>query len=241
LSIVCISDHDNLAAYFEIREYAESCGILLIPGTELSSEFNDIDVHLLAYAFDPLNEAMTKALVNFREGRRTRGERMVEKLQSIGLAISIERVREIQGEGAFGRPHVARALVETGAVATIDEAFRKYLGPGLPGWVSKPRFEVEEVVKLVHAAGGVVSIAHPTLYPEHIRIVPELLELGVDAIEILHPKVDDAHRRHYSALAKEKGKFITGGSDDHGFDSRCTIGSIRVPEESIRPIVDRMQ
>lgn len=241
LSIICISDHDNLAAFFEIREYAASKNLLLVPGTELSSEFNDIDVHLLAYAFDPSDAAMSAALVQFREGRATRGERMVQKLQQLGLKITIERVRELQGEGAFGRPHVARALVETGAVSTIDEAFRKYLGPGLPGWVSKPRFEVEQVVKLVHDAGGVVSVAHPTLYPDHRNVVPRLLDLGVDAIEVLHPKVDDAHRRHYSALAKDRGSFITGGSDDHGFESRCTIGSIRVPEESIEPILERMR
>lgn len=240
LSIVAISDHDNLAAYFEIKEYAASLDVTLIPATELSSEFEEVDVHLLAYAFDPSDQRMTDALVKFREGRLSRGERMVERLRQLGLRIEIDRVREIQGGGAFGRPHVARALVETGAVASIDEAFRKYLGPGLPGWVSKPRFEVEQVVDLVHAAGGVLSIAHPTLYPDHERRVPQILEMGVDAVEVMHPNVDHLWRKHYTQLAKSMSRFTTGGSDDHGFEARRTIGSVRFPEEEIRPILERL-
>lgn len=240
LSIVAISDHDNLAAYFEIRDYALAQGVTLIPASELSSEFEGIDVHLLAYAFDPADAAITEALSKFREGRDTRGVQMVANLQAAGLRISIERVKEIQGEGAFGRPHIARALMETGAVSSVDEAFRKYLGPGCPGYVTKPRFEVSEVVGLVHAAGGVVSIAHPTLYPDHRLHVPQILECGVDAIEVQHPNVDNPARAHYTKLAKSMNRFTTGGSDDHGFAARRTIGSVRVSEKDLAPILERI-
>src|SRR5205085_4723111 len=103
---------------------------------------------------------------------------------------------------AVGRPHVARALVEAKYVESVSEAFDKLLRPGKPGYVEKDRFAIEEAVALMHATGGVTSIAHPTLYPDHERIVPQLLDAGIDGIEVLHPDVDAASREMYTNLAR---------------------------------------
>jgi 3',5'-nucleoside bisphosphate phosphatase len=241
LEILCISDHDNLAAYFEIKPYADQRGVTLVPGMELSCIHAGIDVHVLAYAFNAHDERIEQRLRGFRETRQQRGYAIVDRLRALGLNISPERVDRLAAGGATGRPHVARALVEAGYVASVSEAFDKYLGTGKPGYVEKERFAIREAVELIRTAGGVTSIAHPTLYPNHSKLVPELLDLGIDAVEVLHPQVDENHRHRYASIARFRGKFTTGGSDDHGtVKTSETLGTIRVPETMIQPVLDRL-
>lgn len=241
IEIVSISDHDNLAAYFEIKSYADQARVTLIPGVELSCAYAGVDVHILAYAFDPLDERVEQRLTRFREMRQTRGRRMVERLRSLGYRIDGHRVDQLSAGGAVGRPHVARALVEAGYVASVDEAFDKLIGTGKPAYVGKERFRVDEAVTLIRSAGGVTSIAHPTLYPNHEQIVPKLLDAGIDGVEVFHPEVDEASRESYSSLARFRGKMLTGGSDDHGTVKEVeTLGTIRVPESLIGPILERL-
>ncbi|HVR37722.1 MAG TPA: PHP domain-containing protein [Thermoanaerobaculia bacterium] len=241
ISIVAISDHDNLAAYFEARRYADSVGMVLVPAMELSCIYEGIDVHVLAYAFNAMDERIDARLRSFRETRHRRGYAMVERLHELGYTISAERVDQLAAGGALGRPHVARALVEAGHVATVSEAFDKLLGAGKPAYIEKERFRIAEAVALIHDAGGVTSIAHPTLYPDHERIVPELLDLGIDGVEAFHPDVDEINRERYSNLARFRGKLVTGGSDDHGtVKTSETLGTIRVPETLITPILERL-
>jgi 3',5'-nucleoside bisphosphate phosphatase len=241
ITILAISDHDNLAAYFEIKPYADTEGVTLVPATELSCMHRGVDVHLLAYAFDPHDERIEQRLRHFRDTRQRRGVAMVEKLRGHGLNITVQRVEELAAGGAVGRPHVARALVEGGYAASVAEAFDRYIGTGKPGYVHKERFAVDEAVALIHSARGVLSIAHPSLYPEHESLVPELFDLGVDAIEVLHPEVPPEDRDRYRNLARFRGKFSTGGSDDHGtVKTTETLGTIKVPEIAIQPILDRL-
>ncbi|HEU5163503.1 MAG TPA: PHP domain-containing protein [Thermoanaerobaculia bacterium] len=241
LSVIAISDHDTLRALPEAEPLARAAGILLIPAVELSITWEGVDVHLLAYAFDPEDAALADTLTRCRATRELRGETMAERLRSIGVAIDMDRLREICGGGSVGRPHVARCLVEIGAVASIDEAFERYLSPGCPGWVEKERIELDEAIALVHDAGGLTSIAHPTCYPDAERLVRAMVPHGVDAIEVLHPDVPSDAAARFRAIASEHGIFTTGGSDDHGFEGRKTIGSVPVPVAMIQPIVDRWQ
>ncbi|HUR80207.1 MAG TPA: PHP domain-containing protein [Thermoanaerobaculia bacterium] len=241
LTILSISDHDNLAAYFEIFQYATERGVALIPGIELSCIYEGVDVHVLAYAFDAHDDRIAGRLQRFRETREHRGHAIVDRLRSLGIDISAERVDQLAAGGSMGRPHVARALVEAGHVASVQEAFDKYLGPGKPGYIDKERFAVREAVALIRDAGGVTSIAHPTLYPDHNRLVPLLLDEGIDAVEVLHPQVDENHRHRYASVARFRGKFTTGGSDDHGsVKTTETLGTIRVPETMIQFVLDRL-
>jgi predicted metal-dependent phosphoesterase TrpH len=241
LDIIAISDHDQLAAYFEVKRYAEERGITLIPGVELSCAVDGVDVHILAYAFDAVDEQLNDRLRRFRETRHQRGYLMVERLRSLGYDISPQRVDELAAGGAMGRPHVARALVEAGYVSSVSEAFDKLLGTGKPAYIDKERFRIDDAVALIHAVGGVTSIAHPTLYPNHEQLVPRLLDAGVDAIEVYHPEVSEEWREKYGNVARFRGKFVTGGSDDHGsVKERETLGTVRVPENLIGPILERL-
>ncbi|HEX8252921.1 MAG TPA: PHP domain-containing protein [Thermoanaerobaculia bacterium] len=241
IEILAISDHDNLAAFFEIKSYADEQRVTLIPAIELSCESGGVDVHVLAYAFDPHDEHIDARLRQFRETRHRRGSAIVERLRTLGINISAQRIDELAAGGAMGRPHVARALVEAGHVANVAEAFDKYLGTGKPAYVEKERFSIEEAVALVHSAGGLTSVAHPSLYRDHETLVPQLLDRGVDAIEVMHPDVTKADRQRYTHLTRFRGKFITGGSDDHGKVKKTeTLGTVRVAEDLIRPILDRV-
>jgi len=240
ISILSISDHDNLTASRETASYARSRGIFLVPGTELSCQHDGVDVHVLAYGVDLDDPVLESRLASFRRTRDTRGEMMVERLRELGYPVSIDRVREIAGKGALGRPHVARALVEMGAVDSLDTAFRKFLGDGRPAFVDKQRFRIDEVVELAHNAGGLTSVAHPSVYRDHRRIVNELIDAGIDGIETRHPDIDEPQRDYYEKLARDRGLFITGGSDDHGNGGPKTIGSILVPESMIQGLLDRI-
>lgn len=241
LDIVAISDHDNVAAFFEIKPHADAAGVTLIPATELSCGYRGVDVHILAYAFDPHDERIEDRLRRFREVRQRRGTEIVERLKALGFEISPERVEQLAAGGAVGRPHVARALVERGHVSSISEAFDRLLGSGKPAYVEKARFEIPEAVQLIHDAGGVLSIAHAIHYPDDENMVIELLDAGIDAVEVFHPDIDAAHAEAYRNIARFRGKFITGGSDDHGKAKEVeTIGTVRVPEEMIAPILERL-
>ncbi len=241
IEIVAISDHDNIAAYFEIKTYAAEKGVTLIPATELSCAFEGVDIHILAYAFDPHDPRIEAHLQRFRNAREIRGRRIVERLRALDYNITSERVEELAAGGAVGRPHIARALVEAGYVADVSAAFDTLLRPGKPGYVEKDRFAIEEAVTLMRETGGVTSIAHPTLYPDHTSIVPRLLDAGIDGIEVLHPDVDAQWRETYSSLALFRGKIRTGGSDDHGTVKKVeTLGTIKVPEDWIGDILERL-
>ena len=242
ITILSISDHDNLAAFFEIKSYADEQGVALIPGVELSCEFEGVDVHILAYAFDPHDEEIGKRLKSFRDARERRGSAMVDRLQKLGYKVTMERVEELAAGGAIGRPHVARALVERGYATSVSNAFDKLLGTGKPGYVEKERFRIGEAVSLIRSAGGVTSVAHPSLYPNHAKLTAKVLDSGVDAVEAYHPEVSAGDRQMYSNLARFRGKFITGGSDDHGsVKTSETLGTVKVPESLIGPILERLR
>lgn len=201
-----------------------------------------MDVHILAYAFDPLDERVEQRLARFRATRQTRGRRMVERLRALGYRIDSDRVEQLAAGGAVGRPHVARALVEAGYIRSVSEAFDTLIGAGKPAYVDKERFRIDEAVALIRAAGGVTSVAHPTLYPGHEKMLPVLLDAGIDGVEVFHPEVSDSWRENYTSLARFRGKMVTGGSDDHGSVKEVeTLGTIRVPESLIGPIMERMK
>lgn len=241
IEIVAISDHDNLAAFYEIGPYASERHVTLIPAIELSCGHDGVDVHLLAYAFDALDESIEIRLRSFRESRLRRGHAIVRRLQDLGCPIRAERVEELAAGGAVGRPHIARALVESGFASSVSDAFDRYLGTGKPANVEKERFRIAEAVAMIHAAGGLTSVAHPTLYPDHEHLVPKLLDLGVDGVEVIHPDVGELDRERYTNLARFRGKMTTGGSDDHGtVKTTQTLGSFKVPETMIQPILERM-
>jgi predicted metal-dependent phosphoesterase TrpH len=166
---------------------------------------------------------------------------MVERLIELGHPITLERVQEICGGGSLGRPHLARALVECGSVASIDAAFDELLSPGKPGYVDVARIESEEAIALIHRAGGFASVAHAAVYADGDAVIDALIGAGLDGIEVFHPDVDAEHADRYLALAVQHGLVVTGGSDYHGFEGSRHIGEVMLPEPYTARFVERLR
>ena len=229
LSAISITDHDAIDGFVEAKEKAEELGIELIPGVELSVVHKGEDFHLLAYLVDYENPEFLKKINSFREERSVRGEKMVEKLNELGIDLRIDTVKAIAGNGAVGRPHLADALLKEEFVHTYDEAFARYLGYHAPAYVPKKYLTPKEAIDLIHLVRGVVVFAHPgTSRSEHA--IYDFLEMGLDGIEAYHSQHDRHMTTHYINLAKKFGLIYTGGSDCHGRrKGKVLIGTVKVP------------
>jgi predicted metal-dependent phosphoesterase TrpH len=233
LTAIALTDHDTLAGLPEALAEGARSGLRVVIGCEFSVQVSWGEMHLLGY-FLPLGWPPLEAFLDrCRTDRVRRGREMVQKLGGLGVPLTEEDVlREADG-GAIGRPHVARALLRTGQVQTVQEAFDRYLGSHRPGFVEKrlPRFR--EVADLVHAAGGVVSAAH-LRDRGHRGFLASLKEEGLDAVETRHPRHDPELRSRLTDVAIQLELCRTGGSDWHGEADLlpgAELGGQQVPAE----------
>lgn len=234
LAALSITDHDTIAAYPTARLAAERYGIELIPGVELSAPIEGHDVHLLGYGFDLAHAGLRAHLARYRTQRLERAEEMVARLGALGAPVALDRVLTLAGGGAVGRPHVARALLEAGHVETVQDAFVRFLGDGGPAAVPKGTASPEELIALVHDAGGVCVLAHPGAWitPD---VFARLLAAGLDGVEVIHPAHDEVLVEYWRIVARRHGLIETGGSDYHGFreDEEERFGAYTVPAAAL--------
>lgn len=229
LSAISLTDHDSVAGVQEAQNIGRDIGVEVIPGTELSAHEAGMDIHILGYFIDPTNSNLLAYLQKFQDARRNRAKKIVARLNRLGVRITMAHVLHKAGDATIGRPHVADVLVEEGFVFSHDHAFQKYLGYGKPAYQPKFVLTPREAVEIIHAAGGLASLAHPVLYRRD-ALIPDLIKQGLDGIEVMHIKHGRADVRRYSDMAKRYGLLITGGSDCHG-DGRgqAVMGTVQVP------------
>jgi len=217
LTSFALTDHDTLQGLPEARAEAERRGLRLISGAEISAEWGgQDDIHILALFVDENNDRFNSALAGRQEERRTRGERMAQRLVEAGFAIDLDAIRADVGDGVWGRPHLARALIRAGYAASNDEAFDRFLGRDHPWYVPYEKWRAGEVVAAIRDAGGVSSLAHAVWYKDGDNLIRALAEAGLDAIEVFHPDHDPACERRLATIALELGLASTAGSDFHG-------------------------
>ncbi|MGK2966202.1 MAG: PHP domain-containing protein, partial [Tepidiformaceae bacterium] len=201
--VLSLTDHDTTAGQAEARAAAERLGMRLVPGVELSTDLGTSDVHLLGYGYDAEAKAFQEFLAWQREGRMGRTARIVEILAENGVPVRLGRVLEIAGDATVGRPHVARALVEAGHAASVQEAFDRWLGNGKPADVPRPKLSPEDAIRTVHEAGGVVFIAHPVFMGERYReMIGQLVQWGADGIETYYKHYETDTIARHAAIAK---------------------------------------
>lgn len=215
LTTLAITDHDTTNGLAEAQVAAQAAGIELIPGVEFGCELPFGEVHMLGYLFDPAHPALVAKLAWLREGRLLRGREMVEKLQALGQPVQWARVQAIAGAGAVGRPHVAQALVELGAVADTNEAFSRYLAWGGPAYVPRRRLDPPDVIALMREAGGVAALAHPARIPDLEALLARWVPAGLAGLETYYGEYDGPTVVRLAALANRFGLVPTGGSDYH--------------------------
>jgi predicted metal-dependent phosphoesterase TrpH len=241
IDAIAITDHDNVAAIDEAVEWGRSVGIFVVPGVELSITFGQKDIHLLAYFIDHRNEKLLEYLTFFRQERLKRAERMVAKLNKINVPLKLEAVLEQAGAGSVGRPHIAHALVEEGLTDSYHEAFEKYIGWGGPAYEKKFQLTPPEAFRLVNSVGGLSFFAHPGRYTNETESL-ELIKLGLDGIEVIHPSHNENQTQYYREIAHQYFMLESGGSDFHG--GRGTddsiFGAYTVPMEFVEAMRKRL-
>ena len=217
LDAFALTDHDTLQGLPEARAEASRRGIELISGAEISAEWGgQDDVHILALFVDEDNAAFNSTLTVRQRERRTRGERMAQKLVEHGYALDLDAIRADVGDGVWGRPHLARALVRAGHAKDNDDAFERFLGREHPWYVPYEKWKAVEVVRAIRDAGGVSSLAHAVWYKNGDALIRALAGEGLDAIEVFHPDHGPDEERRFLALARDLGLATTAGSDFHG-------------------------
>lgn len=245
VSVFAVTDHDTFAGSAAVRKLLQPDDPTLITGIELSAGEPGEDLHMLAYFFHTEtideNSAIARAVDEFRQRRMSRGERMVEKLIEQGLDITLESVLNIANGSPIGRPHIADALMKSGAVKTYDEAFYTWIGYGKPAFVDKENISPNAAIDLVHESGGIIALAHPGINKAEDEL-QRLIGYGLDCIEVLHPGNNAAQRKRYRKLAKARGLAISGGSDYHGRnDHHGDVGQMQVPYEYFERMAERAE
>ena len=229
LTALSITDHDILDGLPEALEAAREHGIELIPGIEMSAALNDADVHVLGLFIELNHAPLLEFLAQQRERRLERMRDMVAKLQSVGLAITVDDVMACAGKGTMGRPHVAEALLRRGHVASLREAFDRYIGGKGPGFVPGSTTEPRVVIELIRRAGGIPVLAHP-VYLKDDSLIDRFHAEGLVGLEVYHSSHDAAAIRRYERIAKRLGLLPTGGSDYHGGAKEgVPVGATAVP------------
>lgn len=250
VDVVALTDHDTVAGWGEAKEAvaarsAPSRALTLVPGMELSCQLDGRSVHLLAYLFDPAHAELARQVSLIRDDRTHRAKGMIAKLNDLGANVSWERVARIAGGAVVGRPHIARAMAEAGVVDTPAEAFTdEWIADGGRAFVGRYAITLGRAVRLVRAAGGVPVLAHPSSpgYEIPDDVIVALAATGLAGIEVNHPDHDDPERSRLTALARDLGILVTGGSDDHGtytpsMGNGGGIGTETTPDEEYEKLL----
>ncbi len=240
LRYIAVADHDTIdgiaPALAAARGYP---GLTVIPAVELSTEVSYGEVHVLGYFIDYADGELVEALSRLRHSRWERGRKMVARLAELGMDIDWRRVQEIAGSGSIGRPHLAQALLEKGYIATLREAFDRYIGRDGPAYVERAKITPVEAVQMLIRAKGLPVLAHPYTAAEPEAVIIELKAAGLVGIEAYYGQYGAEEISRLVALADSYGLITTGGSDFHGENSTvaAVIGGAPVPMEAAERLV----
>lgn len=214
LNAIAITDHDTIEGLNEAIETGNYLDILVIPGIEFSCSYEDLEVHVLGLFIDYKNKLYNEITNKLKLHRLKRTHRIIEKLNALGMDISIDEVNKLCNNSIIGRPHIARILVDKGYVSNIDEAFKLYLDKGRVAYFPRFKITINEAIEIIQKSNGISVIAHPGIY--NIDINHLLNQFNFDGIEVYHSKHKEEQECVYRKIALERNLIITGGSDYHG-------------------------
>ncbi|MGH3951307.1 MAG: PHP domain-containing protein [Pseudonocardiaceae bacterium] len=248
LDVIALTDHDTTEGWLPAAS-ALPAGLTLMPGAELSCVSDNgsgrrISVHLLAYLFDPASPAIVTEQRRLRVERRARLRVMAERMAADGLPVNPDELMAGLAEDApAGRPHLARALVQAGLVADVNEAFGRYLGSGRGYYLPRTDTPVEQAIDMIKAAGGVTVLAHAFAHSRgptvSAAVIAGLAARGLTGLEVNHPNHDPATRAELRGLASDLDLLATGSSDYHGTNKSIALGAETTDPEVFDALVDR--
>jgi len=228
VDVIALTDHDSIGGIAEARSAGATAGVRIVAGVELSAHDDEREVHVLGLHVERL-ETLGVRLADLAQARHERAREIVERLNAVGVRIEFEEVIALAGACALGRPHVARTLVAHGWAHDHRDAFDRYLLPGRPGYVAKRRLPVRDATAILHEAGGLAVLAHPSA-DDSLERLTAFARDGLDGLEVVHPSLGAEDRLRLRAAADHLGLVKSGGSDWHGLkDAGRRIGVEDVP------------
>ena len=246
LGCISVTDHDTMSSYEECADEAKKSGIELIPGIEISAQFEPGTLHILGFFLDRNHPQLKASLDEIQKARRERNPQIIEKLNRLGIAITLEEVKAASGGKQVGRPHFAKVLVKKGVVKSMEEAFVKYLAKGKPAYVDKRRFSSKDSIARIREAGGIAVVAHPKQMKLNeaalIKELHRLVDEGLGGIEAYNSCQNTEEAVLYKRLAKRFNLLVTGGSDFHGANKpEVDLGSMGDGVELGYEVVEAMK
>ncbi len=237
IGVLGVTDHDTVAGLDEALAAGTRVGVEVIPGMEISCYYHRQEVHLLGYFVHHHGPALLEQLAAWREERLGRMRHMVERLRRYGIHLDADRLAARDAGASVGRPHVAQALVQDGHVATVEEAFDRFLAEGKPAYVPRQRVPVAQAILLVRKAGGLPVLAHPGIY-HNDGMIADLVRDGLAGIEVLHRDHNEAAVERYRRLAARYDLACTGGSDFHGLAAATPqrLGQPNLPQADLEAL-----
>jgi len=223
MTCIAITDHDTVAGLDEALLAANEAGIECIPGIEISVQGNR-ELHILGYYIDSAHHGLTEACDNFIRLREERVSRIFAYLSQKGVHLTEEQVKRHVFNGAVGRPHVARAMVDAGYISSVQEAFERYLGVPEFDSVERAKPTAREGLQLILDAGGIPVLAHPALLKlddeNLVALISELTDGGLKGIECYYSRHTPEQAAKYLKYAEKFGLLATAGSDFHGENNK---------------------
>ena len=231
--VITFTDHDCVDAHKLKLPQKDKYNIEVVPGVEVSTYYDNYELHILGFFIDVYNDELNKVMDFHQFKRLERAEKILKELKELfGFDISIDEVYDkATNQNLVGRSHIAAVMFDKGYTNFFNEAFSKYIGNGRPANVKKITCDADKVIETIHAAGGVAIIAHPGVIQNDF-ILPDLIDKGVDGLEIFYPTHSDKLRRKYLDIAENYDLLVTGGSDFHRPDVESNkIGVINLKEK----------
>jgi len=249
IEAIAVTDHDTIEGLPEAMEAGERLGVEVVPGMELSVEYGPGSMHILGLLINLEDKGLNDTLAKLQESRSSRNPQIIEKLNELGMPITMEEVEKISGGGQLGRPHIAAALVKNGHVNNTQEAFDKYLKKGASAYFERRRLSREEAADLIHGAGGLLILAHPGTLAvngsKFYNLLAELKDAGFDGIEVFYNNHSHAEEDRLMKIADKLEFIISGGTDFHG-ENKPSIklgvgyGNMAIPYEVLQEMKQRV-
>ena len=240
LEVIAITDHDTVEGIPSALEAAKNYPKLrIIPGVELSTDVDKGEIHVLGYFIDYTDKEFRASLETMRNSRIERAHKMIDNLAKMGVRLEWQRVQEIAGGGALGRPHIAQAMLEKGYINSIQDAFRNYIGHGGPAYVERDKLTPAEAVALILKADGLPVLAHPLTSGDVEGTILELKAVGLVGLEVYYASYSFEDLNPLLGLAHKHGLIATGGTDFHGIDEKTEtmIGGADVPARAAEQLI----
>lgn len=240
LAVLALTDHDSWNGVAEAQAAAAKYGdkLKIITGVELGTQYEHDSVHILGYHVSMDCQPLHAKMDAMRHARETRLYEMLAKLDKFGYHVEVEACDP--KNRAVGRPHVAKALVAKGYFASVQEVFDALLHQGGPAYVPQPKLSPQEAVSLLHEAGGIAVLAHPSELVDSTLPERLLAQVPFDGLEVYHPSADVGARAQWLALAQQRGLLVSGGSDFHAIPDRypAGLGIWPVAYEDVKGVIE---